>query len=97
MDKLFRIGEFCFRVIPELPYAAPDHFQQVFYLVVHGTAPFHTRGSKIQISYILHQSTRDCNKKGAKGAVCPGLPLFFSPQPESCGKIGRPQPELRVK
>ena len=28
MDKLFRIGEFCFRVIPELPYAAPDHFQQ---------------------------------------------------------------------
>ena len=28
MDKLFRIGEFCFRVIPELPYAAQDHFQQ---------------------------------------------------------------------
>lgn len=28
MDKLFRIGDFCFRVISELPYAAPDHFQQ---------------------------------------------------------------------
>ena len=28
MDKLFRIGEFCFRVISELPYAAPDHFRQ---------------------------------------------------------------------
>lgn len=28
MDKLFRIGDFCFCVIPELPYAAPDHFQQ---------------------------------------------------------------------
>lgn len=28
MDKLFRIGDFCFRVISDLPYAAPDHFQQ---------------------------------------------------------------------
>ena len=28
MDKLFRIGDFCFCVISELPYAAPDHFQQ---------------------------------------------------------------------
>lgn len=28
MDKLFRIGDFCFCVISELPYAAPDRFQQ---------------------------------------------------------------------
>ena len=28
MDKLFRIADFCFRVISDLPYAAPDHFQQ---------------------------------------------------------------------
>lgn len=28
MDRVFRIGDFCFRIISELPYAAPDHFLQ---------------------------------------------------------------------
>lgn len=28
MDRLFQIGEFCFRIISELPYAVPEHFQQ---------------------------------------------------------------------
>ena len=28
MDRLFQIGAFCFRIISELPYAVPEHFQQ---------------------------------------------------------------------
>ena len=28
MDKMFRIGDFCFRIISELSHAAPEHFLQ---------------------------------------------------------------------
>ena len=28
MDRIFRIGDFCFRIISELPYAPPEHFLQ---------------------------------------------------------------------
>lgn len=31
MDRVFRIGDFCFRIISELPYAAPDHFYSLLW------------------------------------------------------------------